>query len=95
MASSTDGVDGGELLDLRRRTASPLASAAAKIVGLVVTPTTEEFGDQVGEVAGVEPLAGQVVEPDGDAGVGEGLESFAHVMVPSLGVDGLVAGRVS
>jgi hypothetical protein len=29
---------------------------------------------QLGEVAGVEPVAGQVVEPDGDSGVGEGLE---------------------
>ena len=34
--------------------------------------------DQVGQVAGLDPLAGQVVEPDRDAGVGEVLESLGH-----------------
>ena len=51
----------------------PLAvrrSRAAKIVGLVVTPTTCLSLIEVGEVAGLDPLPGEVVEPDGDARVG-------------------------
>ena len=43
---------------------SPLASAEAKIVGFVVTPTTCFSDDQLGEVAGLDALAGEVVEPD-------------------------------
>jgi hypothetical protein len=37
---------------------------------------------EVGEVPGLDPLAGQVVEPDGDPCVSEGLESFGH-RIPS------------
>ena len=85
-------VVGGELEDRpgrrRRRAAAssrdllvvPLAvgEAPAKIVGLVVTPTTCLSLIELGEVAGLEPLAGQVVEPDGDARVGELLQSVGH-----------------
>ena len=34
--------------------------------------------DQLGQVAAVQPLAGEVVQPDGDARVREGLQSFTH-----------------
>ena len=52
--------------------------APAKIVGLVVTPTTLLVLDEVGEVAGLDALAGQVVEPDRDSGVGQGLQTVTH-----------------
>ena len=38
--------------------------------------------DEFGEVARGETLAGEVVEPDGDAGVAEGLEAVAHGSPP-------------
>ncbi len=64
---------------------SPSESALAKIVGLVVTPTTELFFDQVREVPGLDALAGQVVQPDGYACVGQGLESIGHRVPPGSG----------
>ena len=57
----------------RRCSGRPWTAAAWKIDGLVVTPTTLRSLIEVGELAGLEQLAGQVVEPDRDAGVGEGL----------------------
>ena len=34
--------------------------------------------DHVGEIAAFDPLAGEVVQPDGDACFGEGGQSFSH-----------------
>ena len=43
-----------------------------------MTPVTEKFDDQIGQVARGDALARQIVEPDGDAGLCEGLEPFVH-----------------
>ena len=69
------GAVGGELADLRVVPLTLGAAPTAKIVGLVVTPTTWRVLDEVGEVAGLEALAGQVVEPDGDSRVGRAAAS--------------------
>ena len=39
--------------------------------------------DEVGEVAGLDALAGEVVEPDGHPGVGQGLQTVTHALLPS------------
>jgi hypothetical protein len=41
---------------------------------------------EVGEVAGLEALTRQVVEPDGHPGVGQGLEAVVHAVPPVGGV---------
>ena len=58
----------------------PLASAVAKIVGLVVTPTTFCSSMSFCEPARRDALAREVVEPDADADVGE-LPAVGLVMV--------------
>ena len=65
------GAGRGELVRPARRSASPLARAPAKIVGLVVTPTTLRSAMSSVEAAGGDALAREVVEPDADAGLGE------------------------
>ena len=65
------GAGRGELVHLRVRRRRPCASAPAKIVGFVVTPTTLRSAISSLEVAGGDALARQVVEPDAHAGFGE------------------------
>ena len=67
-----------------RRTARRRRAPPAKIVGLVVTPTTWRLLDEVGEVAGLDALARQVVEPDGDSRVGQGLQAVGHGVPPAM-----------
>ena len=57
---------------------SPSAIAAAKIVGFVVTPTTKLSRTRSARLPVSIRSRGQVVEPDRDAGVGEGLQSVTH-----------------
>ncbi len=70
-ASSTDGAAGGELADLLVVGLAVRPARAAKIVGLVVTPTTCLSVISSCRLPLRQPLAGQVVEPDGHAGRGE------------------------
>ena len=68
-ASSTSTCADGEVAHLLVVGSAPLI-ASAKIVGLVVTPTTCARRPAL-QVPAAEAVAGQVVEPDGDAGGGQ------------------------
>src|SRR5690606_8512928 len=86
------GAAGGQLADLL-------------VVGLAVGECVGEdrrvgrdaddvlVADQLGQVAGVEPLTGQVVEPDRHAGLGECCEVVTHEAFPQSGQEFLSSAR--